>query len=314
MPPIYFIADNTVELSHVFNGCAQDPVAHAIDWWERWGLGCVVRDHGGRISCSRCDNGPGGQSGIWVTVWPAHLQPTSIGIHLTKQHWQQVRRQVWVGWPIDHPPTSSDLRNGSRFDGDPVRLNDGDSWNVPTIREPMQGGELQLAGDQHSTCLPTVMKRDLDGQLVFPIVKEYLALWIESGEWFDTWVQWVSGDRSAFNAEAALDFCLQVLQLRYRLPAVLADAMNLLDSRSYQAVIAQAIGWPAVEDYLRSRSDESDQSKKNGPARPASGNSGLEAFDHTTDPAVASYGSPIDTATNSTRPDDRMSLSESEVD
>lgn len=297
MPPYYFIADAHLNLRDVFDSSKGDPIAHAVEWWSRHGLASVIAHHGGRISCSHVQSGPGNQSGVWLTVWPEHGEaPQPLGFHPSKQTWKQVRRNLWIGWTTDHPPGPDDLSNGDPYDvrGPQLKLCDGNSWTVAEVREPVSYGQLFPTAAQR-THLPTLVKRDLDGNPIRPVKPEFEKLWELSGDWFDVWCEICFSDRNTFDSDTALEFVLQVMQLRYRLPVVLNDALGLIDTSNLQKMIEAAIGWPTVRKLLEERAGLVEQSAKKNEAAPSdtlNGSSGPEASDLSTALPEANNGQP----------------------
>jgi hypothetical protein len=298
--PIYYIADCRTELSDVFDTNVGDPVARALDWWRRMGLGPIVEDHGGRIACSRC-NGPDGTTGIWVTVWPEHGErPKPLGYHPDRQTWVKVRNEatdspaVYVGHAAGQRPTPSDLANGNPhgLSGPDVKLCDGQSWTIAEIREPLIGERL-LPTPIQQTALPTLIGRDLDGNLARPVKPQFQQLWEASGDWFDVWCEIHFTDRNTFDSIQALEFCLQVLQLRYRICDYTNDAFGLLDTQNFQQSIEAAIGWPAVRRFLESQlEDDAPQKKTTDSATAANvnGNFGPGDCGHSTGHRAANSG------------------------
>lgn len=307
--PIYFIETDR-QLNEVFRCEARDPVAHAQDWFQSLGLGCVIDNHEGRLACSQLSCGPGGKPGIWIATWPKHsTAPKPLGFHRDKQEWRQVRESLWIGWSTGQAPTCSDLTRDDAIGLTThfVRLCNGESWPVPEIREPTVSGQLWPA-ELHRTRLPTLIQRDLQGRLKRPIKPEYSALWQQSAHWFQIWYDIHFHGRRTFDADEALSFVLQILRLKYRLPDALADALGLLDSANYQKIIGAAIGWPAVDDWIEQKLAEQDPSvelKKNESQPAANGDSGPGASAAATVPLEASSGSPASISTSSTCATDR---------
>ncbi|MEP3477996.1 MAG: hypothetical protein ABJZ55_02000 [Fuerstiella sp.] len=302
--PIFFIAEPSINLADVFNGSNADPVAHALEWWESKGLLHIVTNHGGRIAASTC-NGPDNTSGIWVTVWPEHSEsPKPIGYHAAKQTWTKVRSAnedspaIYVGWKISEPPTPSDLSLGNPYglSCEQIKLCDGNSWAISEIREPLNNGMLTPTAS-HDTDLPKLVKRDLNGNLCNPVKKQFEQLWEESGQWFDIWCEIHFQGRTSFPSDQALEFGLQVLQLRYRICDLTNDALNLLDTSNFQDIISNAIGWPSVKALLESHVSDDGDEKKNHDAftrETANGSSGLEDSGRNTDPLEANSTAPVD--------------------
>lgn len=306
--PYYFVSDPSVNLRKVFNATLADPVAASLEYWESHGLGDVVRDNGGNIGAA-VSNGPENTSGVWVAVWPDESRkPEPYGYHPDVQTWKQVRRDVWVGFTTDSPPTPADFCRGNPhgLSGEAVQLCDGNFWVVPELREPVFNGQIVPTPIQ-STDLPKLVQRDLDGNLCKPVKREFDDVWETSGKWFDTWLEITFSERSTFDSEDALAFCLQVLKLRYRICDLTNDAFGLLDTQNFQKVICLAIGWQPVRDLLEARlaaasgDDDPPTQKKSDEALTsgdASGSSGPEGSEATTDPHAANNISPVKSDTD----------------
>lgn len=269
--PFYFLT--TDYAASLVNTRAADAVAHARCTFDVLGLGCVVDDHGGRIVAQPLQNGPGGFPGLLLSVSILSGRPQKAGYFPDEQTWHHVRqfresidgvRGLHVGWPTASPPTPADLDNGNpaHVGGITVQLSDGNDWTMPELREPLMDG-LPLPTDWHRPKLPTTLGHALDGSLTRTVKRDYVTLWEESGLWFDRWLQLLDGG-GTFDAEEALSFALRCLQLRYRLPAVLADALQLIDNSQLQNLIDIAIGWPELLHALRSKlnADDSDDDQK----------------------------------------------------
>lgn len=297
--PYYFIADAKVNFAEVFNARLGDPVAHALEWWGRHGLAAIVSNNGGRISAS-ASNGPDNTSGVWVTVWPeTGSSPKPLGFFPDRQTWTKVREAtesspaIYVGHTKGQKPTPEDLTNGNphNLPGSPLRLCDQNTWNVPEIREPVHGGDLLPTPVQH-TGLPKLVRRGLDGRLINPVKEEFAAIWEASGRWFDIWCELHFTDRDSFNSEAALEYCMRVLQLRYRICDLTNDAFGLLDTSNFQDIIATSIGWAPVLQLLEERLDMDTEKKNQDSAIDGSvnGSSGLEDSGHSTGPPAENNG------------------------
>jgi hypothetical protein len=163
-----------------------------------------------------------------------------------------------------------------------------------------------MPAEFHLPHLPKLVQRDLTGQLCRPVKPQFETLWEQSGDWFDVWMQLHTTDRNTFDADDALQFCVRVLQLRYRLCEFTNDALNLFDTVNFQAVIAAAIGWSPVLQWMETQAGltEDDTQKKNDDSQnPGSvnGSCGPKDCAPTTDPHAANNGQPpeCDTGGNS---------------
>ena len=174
--------------------------------------------------------GPSGSQGVLMSVGAKGIRPDAARYLPEQQAWKQVSSAVWIG--TDAGPVSGGVQaSGGRQSPDgasptPERLArencavssfenvilaDGNIWEVPVIREPLDlDGNLELSEFQQSN-LPSVFYRDVDGRWRKDVVERYRDMWQKSRELFD---KMMSGE-GAYYSEL-ITFASQVLGLRYR--------------------------------------------------------------------------------------------------
>lgn len=304
MPPYYFI--QTDNPATVFNERDRNPFAKGAEFFARHGLACVVANPPGvqLVRAAECH----GVAGVLLCVAGQDGElPPKPGYFPDEQDWKKVRNAnaeaktgaIWIGWDKGQPPRPEDLLHGNpaSVHGPEMELSEPvaeglerPKWIVAEIREPV-AGDLPLPSEFHRPNLPETIGYDLDGNLSKACKAEYANLWEESADWFDLWVEFARGEADSFELDDALKFAVKVLQLRYRMPQVLADALGLIDNQQVQSIIATAIGWETFETACSNAEDEADEQKKSTSSdAPASdsdnmnGDFGSGVYDPTTAP------------------------------
>jgi len=253
----------------------------ALPAWKKLGLGPIVDRVDGNGVLHALDNGS-----KRLCVWPegGEYSP-SIGEETSIV----IDDELTISWSGDTAPGPRDLDNGNplRLRTVPMILADGEVWYVPEIRQPS------------GTLLPKDLTRcRKTGRLLTPLKKEYEQLWEESEYWFDLKWQALEGNATTFSLERALKFATEIIGLRYRFCDATQSALRIIDSVNVQSIIETAIGWPAVIERLKQvtgddaeDTDEEPQKKsQQSSVVSASGNSGFEASDLSTNPHEVNNG------------------------
>ena len=162
--------------------------------------------------------GPSGSQGVLLSVGAKGIRPDVARYLPEQQAWKQVSSAVWIG--TDAGPVSGGAsplperlarENCVVNSFENVILADGNIWEVPVIREPLDAdGNLELTEYQQSN-LPSVFYRDVDGNWRKDVVERYRDMWQKSRELFD---KMMSGE-GAYYSEL-ITFASQVLGLKYR--------------------------------------------------------------------------------------------------
>lgn len=243
----------------MFNQESDEPFRAAFPKWKKLGFGPIVNQVVGNGVLVPADDG------VRLVVWPDG-QEYPAGLKEFESI--KIDDELSVLWESGKPPLPEDLCNGNplRLKCYPVRLGDGNFWDIPEIRDP----------DGHN--LPTDLIRDRKtGELQTPLKREYQAIWDESEYWMNLFLEIILGKGKTFSLDRALTFTTQVMGLRYRFCDATQSAMRLLDSKNVQEIISVAIGWPAVLRRLNEIAQDNvspgDQ-KKNQSSENVNGNCG----------------------------------------
>ena len=126
-------------------------------------------------------------------------------------------RRYWVGVWNDSPPTEKDLRRPGTLWGEDIVLGDGKPWVVPVP-----------AALPHDIMLAT------DGSLVMEPKRRYQDVCLEARRLRRLRL---SADTVRIDYIVLWRFCLQCLNLNYRLPPELASHFRLIDTDNIRDVV-----------------------------------------------------------------------------
>lgn len=176
--------------------------------------------------------GPDGGSGLLLSASPGLCS----GFQADRQTWRPVSEALlWIGQSTnEEPPGPADLARPSLLEGTAVELADGQSYQVPTLRRP----------DGHTT-LPRALGWDEAGQFQIEISPRYRSLWDESARVHDLFV-----NGGNYDLEWAIDFCLRVLGLNYRVDREVQNQIHLLDSPAIERVLQASIDFPWYQEAI----------------------------------------------------------------
>jgi hypothetical protein len=205
--------------------------------------------------------GPGGNSGVMLSVAADGFKPMVARFDPERQAWRHVSSAVWIG-------TESNPESGEEVIPEPewlarakcpvesyenVILANGTIWEVPVIREPLLNGEMALS-DFHGCKLPSSFARDVDGQWRSQVLPKYSKLWAQSQALFEKLIE----GESIFYSEA-FTFAADVMALRYRFNLLVHSRWpdQFLTTENVFSVVRAAVGWNIltrfVEDQKKSQ-------------------------------------------------------------
>jgi len=183
--------------------------------------------------------GPGGGTGMFLTVVPNGVAPLRLGHYPEFQIWAErpAGADCWVAIDREHPPQPHELAIGQPK-GHSVKLGDGNTWTVPIIRSP-QGGRSQLPSDFI-----------YDGNGNPQIVRDPATdrLWELAGEVWDHTVD--RANHPLMPAGSVMELALGSLAMNYRVGRVEATLLRLFGSANWEKVMEAVLDWPAVEEML----------------------------------------------------------------
>lgn len=226
---------------------------------ESSGLRSLLDDCG--WSTARVAVGPGGEPGALIvpSCDPAVGGKDPFSAYQAEnQTWVQIaERSLWIGWEKEARPRPVDLLRPRPLDGFPVRLRDGNDWQIPCLH-----------ASPYST-IPREIDVDAAGEVVTRFMPGYEQL-VEESAWF-----WEHVGVPALNGDAVAPipnqrwypFVCRVLGVNYRVDALHCGAriLNLCtaDGESMWLLVGAALGVPAIKAELEALA------KKNSSTAPA---------------------------------------------
>jgi len=195
--------------------------------------------------------GPSGAAGVLLSVGAEGIRPTPAAYHPERQAWKQVSSAVWIGMESD-PLSGGDSPTPERLEretcvitnSENVILADGNIWEVPVIREPLDAsGEPTLISNQR-TSLPSVFYRNVNGDWTMEVVDQYADLWLISRIMLEKLLEGES-----IRYADLMTFAVQVLGLRYRFNLLVHSRWpeRFLTTENVTKVVRAAIGYSILE-------------------------------------------------------------------
>lgn len=201
-----------------------------------------------RRICRQTSAGPSGP-GLLIAD-----DPLPAGFELRydaqSQKWQRVPdANLWVGYDAAHPPAPQSLARAKQLPGYPVSLLDGHNWLIPQLREWIPSDTLTFR-----CTLPRVIKQSEDtGEFVLgDVVPQYRAVW-EAGLRVsdELFRQLTEGATAALDDAEVLKFCIDLLELNYRVNASVVSLLELLSSAEIAAIVQVAVDLDRLRDHLK---------------------------------------------------------------
>lgn len=236
-----------------------DPAAPPRAWADR-GLGYAFADKCAP-SVVEIQEGPGGASGALAAVG----SPEGLAYEPAVQEWQlaeAVGPGVWIGWPKDRKqlPGPRDLmRRSVCVEGYPVRLGDGNLWDIPVVRRAPNASQV------NRTALPLVVKIGADGAARSEVRADYEGLWRMSLVLRDSLFGTVDAQGNVTRPDFVDPFDLLrlgalALAVNYRVGLYEVSALELIDTENAKEIGDAVLDGPNLKRFL----DEWSDSKKNG--------------------------------------------------
>jgi hypothetical protein len=219
--------------------------------------------------------GPGGHSGAILCALPTSQKaPVRLGFYPDFQTWSEFRlttsslttdhcplTTLYVGLDKEHPPTPECLCRKRRIDGYEVALGDGHTWTVPIVRDPRGASRMPSRWTYGPARKATTTLRD-----------EYRAVWETWGPVVDFFFDPGGRTELAMDVQEALDYCLQVLALNYRLGPCEQCLLDLVGPDNWSTVLAASVDLPTFRDvYERVHQQRLQQQKKTASPTPPPG-------------------------------------------
>ena len=244
-PPIYFFAG--LRLDQLISGSAFSRVT-----LEKYGLAEVFSDIQSIEPHCRTDlttAGPGGASGAMFATSTNGQPPHRFGHYPDFQQWTKVRNEpeLWLGIDREQPPTPADLARAVVLQGHPVKLADGNTYEVPVIRSPVR-----------PTGLPQDMVYDAAGEFTTAIKPQYADLWEQTQPAWDFLYGSDDDDDNEpreMGFDDILDHCLRFLGVNYRYGRYEQMVLRLVDTSrgTWEKMFSAALDMPFVESVLASQ-------------------------------------------------------------
>ena len=180
--------------------------------------------------------GPNGKQGI-VLCDKRGFSPEEVTFNADLQDWQQVpNSDAWVGFYRDRRPTPKDLLRKDAIASLPVKLGDGNEWQVPIVRRYVTTDEEQF----WMRMVPSRITWDAYGNKCYDEpARKYESL-VKIAE------RWI-GDRFTTGVIHLDTEAVDVLSYNYRIGIAEASVLNLFDSETEKAVLDATID---LENFL----------------------------------------------------------------
>ncbi|HET6428642.1 MAG TPA: hypothetical protein VFJ30_09550 [Phycisphaerae bacterium] len=197
--------------------------------------------------------GPGGHSGTILCALPADQRaPTRLGYYPDFQTWTEVTlegpeaagrplpaagRSLFVGLDNEHPPGPGCLARKRQIPGYDVELGDGRPWTVPVIRDPKDASRL-----------PSRWTYGPGRKARTTLRAEYRAVWESWGPVVQFFFDPTGSPDLAMGIQEAMDRCLRVLALNYRVGPHEQSLLDLVGPDTWDVILAASVDLPGFRD------------------------------------------------------------------
>lgn len=201
-------------------------------------------------ACNRVNSGPDGKSGCIVA--DANGGHSNINFSRT-QVWQEMAMDgpsppsVWVGFA--HLPTQSDLLRRHSLETTPVKMQNGESWDLAKLREYKTNPNGQPA---YVTRLPKVWKLDPDTKQLAPnaIDPLYESVWEMSWE--------LSGNLSPF--------LVGLMSLTHRVAVNEVSLLGLISDSVINEVLDKCLDMKSYREIVKNQQGRSESVTTDSPS------------------------------------------------
>lgn len=208
-------------------------------------------------------HGPGGASGVLVTIIPASGEvPKRIGYQPDFQAWQQATKtpggqDLWIGLDREHPPTPADLLRSdfrrsqhgvivASHQGFSLTLADGNLWTVPVIRRPA----IVAKHGRRTSDLPTDIGWDIEGRFAETLKPQFQPLFDEAAALVGLFYEDDGRPRDGnfeISVEDGLRWCLRLLGVNYRYGPHEQNLLRAIDQSNVWLVLGLAVDTPLMQ-------------------------------------------------------------------
>lgn len=170
------------------------------------------------------------------------------------------------------PP--QELARPRQLDGYWIELGDGQKWLVPIA---LQGPAPNAPEPQLRSALPMTLGLDAEGRWISSgILPAYEPLWEAASKWWDATVHSSFDEDSRqvqyeLSVAEALDLCVTILAVNYRIGKAEAALLGLLTDFSRQEVLDAAIDMPRQKAWAKKNVRLRPESSNTADGRPDSG-------------------------------------------
>ena len=198
-------------------------------------------------------SGPDGGQGV-IVADDRCVPSAKIGMYADKQVWRKIpQRDVWIGYYTAERPTPGDLIRSDPLPGHLVTLGDDNQWLIPIAR-----GAAEQEDEMVGVCsLPTVRDLDEEGHwMIGGVLPKYERLWQIAQKWWALMCTKISGASTEDDEPVVFDFdgeneaAVDVLTANYRVGAIEAAALGLLNSQTVGAIFMALVDWPTWKKKL----------------------------------------------------------------
>lgn len=219
----------------------------------------------GRPATSEVREGPDGERGVLLA--DRKVEPSRFNYRAESQVWRKLLvSHVWVGMYKDNPPGPEDLAREQQLRGEWVELGDGEQWLVPLARG------LSVEDDElvYHVALPSVRTLDDSGEWKqHDVVQRYAPLWDVASQYWDA-VTGALAKKKAEDGKLTLDFegetdaAVVALQANYRIGAVEASMLELLNDLTVGKILNATVDFDHATEWLKKKAAASGETTGDG--------------------------------------------------
>jgi hypothetical protein len=197
------------------------------------GLGYVLDDGGvAQVPTAR---GPDGSKGVYFAAGGVSMRPAGLSFEVYPG-----KPRVWIGTDKAEPPTPEDLARGDVLKGHPVKLGDGQMWEVPVAR--YQAGHAGF---------PRRLTWSPEGWKPGDVVDAYKAIWDGACDFL---TQLLSAEANApggqaveFSGSDEVELAARALALNYRVSPAEISMLGLFDTETKADVCLALVDFPSMK-------------------------------------------------------------------
>lgn len=217
----------------------------ALKGLDDWGLGHVGKPLTVRQARTKMGDG----------VLVAKADGASVEYAESQQTWRKIpdrftKREAWLGYWNDQPPTEKDLAKTKQIAGQAVQLLGGEKWVVPRLRKFLDSDAATI---HYVPTLPTLLDYNAEGQLIIgEVVPAYRAVWEMALRVGEQLAFGAAEDQEGRLTEAeVLEFAGPVLGLNYHASIFELIVLGVLGIDEGREVVRVALDMKGFEGRLK---------------------------------------------------------------